>query len=234
MEIEIAAAKVNKYAVHESGDTLEMVERPGGGLSFVLADGQGSGLGAKAISHLVARRAVSLLADGIRDGAVARAAHDTLYSLRQGKVSADLVIVSIDLSTRTIVLSRNSGVPIFVSDGTGIRRLDEPSQPIGLYQWTKPAIAEIPIAAGTCVVVVSDGVLEGGARYGRAIDVAAVLASAVSPPDAEARGIADELLAAAGAADKGRPADDMSVLVISVSGRESPDGVRRMSVRFPL
>ena len=45
MEVQIAAAKTNKYAVTESGDTLEVVERPNGGLSVVLADGQTSGRG---------------------------------------------------------------------------------------------------------------------------------------------------------------------------------------------
>jgi len=40
MEILIAAAKVNKYATSESGDTLEVVERPNGGLSVVLAAGK--------------------------------------------------------------------------------------------------------------------------------------------------------------------------------------------------
>ena len=40
MEVQIAVAKVNKYAVSESGDTLEVVERPSGGLSVVLADGR--------------------------------------------------------------------------------------------------------------------------------------------------------------------------------------------------
>ena len=84
------------------------------------------------------------------------------------------------------------------------------------------------------MVVVSDGVPEGGARYGRAIDVAAVLSAAMGRPDATAQSIADELLAAAVTADKGRPADDMSVLVVSVSGQDSADGARRMSVRFPI
>ena len=32
MEVQLAVAKVNKYAVSESGDTLEVVERPNGGL----------------------------------------------------------------------------------------------------------------------------------------------------------------------------------------------------------
>ena len=55
MEIQIAVAKTNKYAVSESGDTLETVERPNGGMSVVLADGQTSGRGAKAISTMVVR-----------------------------------------------------------------------------------------------------------------------------------------------------------------------------------
>ena len=38
MEIQIAVAKVAKWASRESGDTLEMIERPGGGLSLVLDD----------------------------------------------------------------------------------------------------------------------------------------------------------------------------------------------------
>ena len=74
MEIQVAVSKINKYAASESGDTLEMIERPHGGLSFVLVDGQRSGRSAKAISNIVARKAISLLADGVRDGAAARAA----------------------------------------------------------------------------------------------------------------------------------------------------------------
>ena len=77
MEVQIAAAKTNKYAVTESGDTLEVVERPNGGLSVVLADGQTSGRGAKAVSMLVVRKVIGLLAEGVRDGAAARAASDS-------------------------------------------------------------------------------------------------------------------------------------------------------------
>jgi hypothetical protein len=80
MEIQIAVAKTSKYAVSESGDTLEVVERPNGGVSVVLADGQTSGRGAKAISSMVVRKIISLLAEGVRDGAAARAASDSLFT----------------------------------------------------------------------------------------------------------------------------------------------------------
>jgi hypothetical protein len=39
IDIQIAVAKTNKYASTESGDTVEVVERPHGGFSVVLADG---------------------------------------------------------------------------------------------------------------------------------------------------------------------------------------------------
>ncbi|OUC07453.1 hypothetical protein RY27_14810, partial [Litorilinea aerophila] len=90
LEVQIGVAKINKYASSESGDTVEIVERPHGGISVVVADGQRSGRSAKAISNLVVRKAISLLAEGVRDGAVARATHDYLHTLRGGKVSAEL------------------------------------------------------------------------------------------------------------------------------------------------
>ena len=59
-----AVSKIRKYATSSSGDTVEVVERPNGGLSVVMADGQSSGRGAKWISTMVVRRVISLLADG--------------------------------------------------------------------------------------------------------------------------------------------------------------------------
>src|SRR5436305_6018138 len=114
LDIQLAVAKTNKYASQESGDTVEVVERPHGGFSVVLADGQGSGRAAKNISHLVTTKAVSLIKDGVRDGVVCRSVHDYLYAYRGGKVSATLVIVTLDLSTSTLVLSRNSHCPILL------------------------------------------------------------------------------------------------------------------------
>ena len=89
LEVQIAAEKINKYATSESGDTVEVVERPRGGVSIVVADGQRSGRSAKAISNIVVRKAIALLAEGVRDGAVARATHDYLHLQRGGKVSAE-------------------------------------------------------------------------------------------------------------------------------------------------
>ena len=146
LELQVAVAKVSKYAVSESGDSVELVERPHGGLSLVVVDGQRSGKSAKAISNIVARKAISLLADGVRDGAAARAAHDYLRTLRGGQVSATLNILSVDLVTRTIVVSRNSHCPVLIVQGPEgeLHLLDEPSEAIGIHSRTRPVITELP------------------------------------------------------------------------------------------
>ncbi|MFQ6101458.1 MAG: PP2C family protein-serine/threonine phosphatase [Anaerolineae bacterium] len=234
MEIEVAVAKVGKWATSESGDTLEMIERPQGGLSFVLVDGQRSGRAAKAISNLVARKAVSELAEGVRDGAAARAAHDYLYTYKGGKVSATLNILSVDLTSSTLVLSRNSHCPTIIATPDGrLRLLDEPSEPVGVRRGTKPQITELPLDAGTVVVVYTDGLEMAGARSSQVFDVPAAVRELTAGGDASAQQLADNLLERAMALDEGRPRDDISVLVLRIVDRAS-DGVRRLALRLPL
>jgi serine phosphatase RsbU (regulator of sigma subunit) len=234
MELEVGVAKVSKYAVRESGDTLEMIERPHGGLSFVLVDGQHTGHGAKQVSIMVARKAISLLAEGVRDGAAARAAHDYLYTQYDGKVSAELHIVSIDLVTKTIVVSRNSHCPAIVGSADGVKVFNEALQPIGVHRRMKPIITEVSIEANTTIIVFTDGVLDAGVRYGEKFDVIGFIEKELQDLNIGAQMLADGILARAMELDHGRPGDDTSVLVIRVVPRAVEDGVRRLTVRFPL
>ena len=234
MEVRVGMAKVKKYATSESGDTLELIERPYGGLSLVLADGQLSGRAAKAISNMVARKVISLLAEGVRDGAAARAAHDYLYLHRGGKVSATLNIVSIDLRSRTIVLSRNSHCPVFICDPEGLHVIDTPSDPVGISPRTKPVIAEVAMRAGTYVVVFTDGVLSAGERTGESLDVPQLIRDFLADDEPSAQDLADHILEEVLRIDQGRPADDSSVLVVAIAEGETGGQVRRLSICFPI
>ena len=234
LEVQAAVAKIGKYATSESGDTVEMVERPHGGLSLIVADGQRSGRSAKTISNLVARKALSLLAEGVRDGAVARATHDYLRTHRRGQVSAEMSIVSVDLVTMTLVISRNSRCPILVRQNETLTWLDEETEAVGIHRNTKPAIHELPIQAETTLLVFTDGILHAGARHGSRIDVAAVLANSDSEGRMPAQTVADALLNAALSLDRGRPQDDATVLVIKILAQAERDEIRRMAVTFPI
>ncbi|HMD90599.1 MAG TPA: SpoIIE family protein phosphatase [Anaerolineaceae bacterium] len=233
MEIQIAVAKTSKYAVSESGDTLEVVERPNGGVSVVLADGQTSGRGAKAISTMVVRKVISLLAEGVRDGAAARAASDYLFTERNGKVSACLNILSADLQTGTLVITRNNPMPIFVAQGERIECLSGESTPIGTARNIRPAISEVSLESGTSVVLYTDGLAHAGERTNQVIDVCTLLEALLEEQDPRPQEIADTLLSEAIRLDQGRPNDDMSIVVLRISPTDT-DEIRRMTVRWPI
>lgn len=233
MELQIAVAKINKYAVSESGDTLEVIERPTGGLSVVLADGQTSGRGAKAVSMMVVRKVISLIAEGVRDGAAARAASDALFAERAGKVTCTLNIASVDLHSSTIVLTRNNPAPMFICRGENIDIHSEDSVPLGISRNVRPIITELTIEAGLTIVIFSDGISHAGERRGEPMDVRHTIRSLIEDQDPSPQDLADSLLAQAVRLDDNRPADDISVLILRVSPLTG-DNVRRMTVRLPI
>jgi serine phosphatase RsbU (regulator of sigma subunit) len=233
MEVLIAVSKVKKYATPSSGDTVEVVERPNGGVSVVLADGQSSGRGAKSISTLVVRKVISLLAEGVRDGAAARAASDYLYTERKGKVSSTLNILSVDQQTSTLVITRNNPVPALIAYNDEIKILADESQPVGLYRDTRPMICEVALEAGLTALIYTDGLLHAGSRNGQSLDIVTLVQSWLDDEDPSPQLIADDLLSNAVRLDQGRPVDDISVVVLRVTGYTG-DSVRRMTVRLPL
>ncbi len=234
MELQIAVAKTGKYATGESGDTVEMTERPHGGLSLVMVDGQRSGSSAKLISNLVARKAIALLAEGARDGVAARAAHDYLRTHRRGQVTAELFIVSVDLVSRTLVVSRNSRNPAILVQGGDTVLLDQASEIIGIYPNTKPIIHQIALEVGLTLVVFTDGIWTAGERYGQTLDLIALVHQHSQPAMASAQLLADTILDEAVRLDQGRPCDDMTVLVLRIVPNTHRNQARRLEVTFPL
>lgn len=233
MQAEIAVAKIGKYATSESGDTVEMIERPLGGFSFVLSDGQRSGRSAKVISNVVARKAISLLAEGVRDGAAARAASDYLYTYRAGKVSATLNILSIDLQTHTMVITRNNPAPVILVHESQLHTLDDRTDAVGTRSGIRPQIHEVPLEEGMAAVVYSDGLVHAGSRSGDSLDLVQELEILISDGIDGAQDWADRLLSRAVELDQGRPGDDISVLVARVRD-DGPDTIRRLSVQVPI
>lgn len=234
LEIEVAVAKVAHHGSGESGDTLEMIERPGGGFSFVLVDGQGTGRGAKTLSNLLATRAISLLKDGARDGAAARAVHDYLYTYRMGQVAATLNILSIDFQSGKLLMSRNNPAPFFVVDKRGLHSYSEPSTPIGLQPMTKPLITELAVVPFTYVVVFTDGLLRAGERFGADVELGNFLSGWPAEAGRSAQELTDALLRRALELDGGEPSDDMSILTLAVLPGPEGRGVRRLRTTMPF
>ncbi len=233
MEVKIGIAQINKYAVAECGDSVEVAERPGGGISAIMADGQGSGRSAKNTSRLVVNKAAALIADGTRDGAVARAVHDYLYTLKDGKVSATLTVLSVDLDTETVVFSRNSNCPVIVKNQFAIDSYDEEISSIGVHKRMKPLIYQLPLEAGMIVVSYSDGIQAAGRKRGKSMNFDYLLRIIDDNNAIDATFIAETILEYALEMDDYRPCDDMTVMVVGICDTESMHNIRRMSVSFP-
>jgi serine phosphatase RsbU (regulator of sigma subunit) len=233
MEALVAVAKVRKYASAESGDTLEMIERPSGGLSLVLVDGQTSGRAAKAVAGIVARKAISLLAEGVRDGAAARAASDYLYTERSGKVLATLNILSLDLHSQSMVITRNNPAPVLLLRQGALAVLDGAVDPVGGRKGVRPEIHEVPLEAGLVAIVGTDGLTHAGERSGRPIDLPSRIREMAKADLPDPARWADDLLSQAVELEDNRPSDDISVLVAAILSRQGED-IRRMTVRMPF
>lgn len=233
MEVNIAVSKTKKYATSSSGDTVEVVERPRGGVSVVMADGQSSGRGAKWISTMVVRKVISLLAEGVRDGAAARAASDSLFTERNGRVSSTLNILSVDVQTNSLVITRNNPAPVMLFQNNSIKVIDSESNSIGFYSGTRPNIIEVPLEVGLVVVSFTDGLIHAGDRSGETMDIKEVLMELLRKDLYSAQEIADLLMERAMILDEGRPVDDISIVVLQVLD-SLQNSIRRMNVRLPI
>ncbi|HEX2912636.1 MAG TPA: SpoIIE family protein phosphatase [Chloroflexia bacterium] len=248
LKISFGVAKVNKYASRESGDTFELAERPStaGGITGILVDGQGSGYSAKFLSNFVSGHCATLIKQGVRDGVVARAANDQLYHLKGGQVSATLNLISADFTTRTLVISRNNPQPVYYCDSSPVEAtagalsvigLNQECQALGIYPRTKPVITEFGLKPGLVVVAFTDGFAEAGKRYNETPpSIPDFLSNRLSRPY-DAQALADELLELSMQADRRRPQDDTSVVVVTTHEFEASDGTsvpRRLSAEIAL
>ncbi|HLO02521.1 MAG TPA: SpoIIE family protein phosphatase [Symbiobacteriaceae bacterium] len=234
MEVAIAVAKVPKFGLSESGDSVEVVERPRGGLTAIMADGQTHGRAAKRVSQFVVAKAIGLIADGVRDGAVARGVHDALFAARDGKVSTELTMITVDFRTKSLVISRNSHVPVFLRHPSGeVERLESYVEPIGVHEVMRPMITELPMESGLIALAMTDGIYSAGTRYGAPLNPDDVVAMLATTPPERVQELVDGLLEKAMELDRRRPADDMAVMAVGLAPKENVE-VRRLAIRVPI
>jgi serine phosphatase RsbU (regulator of sigma subunit) len=241
LEIRAAVAKIGCTTAAESGDTLEIIERPGGGFSFVLVDGEGTGRGSKSLSDLLATRVLVLLKDGGSDTAVAQAIHDYLYTYRMGQVAATLNILSVDFANATMQMTRSNPAPFFVLTPHGLQTYNEPSTPIGLYASELPRTTVFPVEPFTYIVMFTDGLLHAGERFQEDIDLSNYLAAWPVTEGRDPEILTEDLLARVLEVDHGEPADDVSIISLAVlpTYQSSADDhlaypARRLNLSFPF
>ncbi len=233
MEIKIAVSKINKHGAGKSGDTVESIERPNGGFSIVMADGQINAVAQKSISTMVCHRVIDHISNGVRDGAAIRATSSRLFSESDGSIKANLNVLSVDLQTNTIIVSRNNPVPVYLINQGKVDCLQAFSESIGTRSDISPTIVELEIQPNMAVIVFSDGAYNAGQLNKSETEVRTMIKALIEEQEPPAQELADYLLHRAIRLDEGRPNDDMSILVMQISPR-STDQIRRMNVSMNI
>ncbi|NLN69384.1 MAG: SpoIIE family protein phosphatase [Chloroflexi bacterium] len=233
MQIKIAITKIDKHGSINSGDTVEITERPNGGISIVMADGVTGQPESKAISTLITHRVIDHISSGMRDGASIRTAGSRIFEAHQGEVQANLWVLSADLQTNTIIISRSNAIPVFLISEEKVDCLYSGSELFGSRLEISPTIIELPIKPEITVVAFSDGVFNAGKNIQQSMDICTTLEAFVDEQEPTEREIAEFLLNRAIRLDNGQPQDDMSIIVLQTSSRPT-DNVRRMNISLPL
>jgi len=148
-------------------------------------------------------------------------------------VLATLNIMSVDLQTNTLVITRNNPAPVYIARDDHIDNLSAESKPIGTSRNIRPSITEMELVNGLTVIIYTDGLSHAGERVGKPLDVGTVLEAILEDADPNPQEIADALLALATRLEEGRPSDDISIVVLRVLPNVG-DTVRRMTVRLPV
>ncbi len=234
MEIQIGVTKTSSYTAQSSRETFELMERPNGGHSIVFCNAQKDGERSKAVSSLIVNKVLGLITDGIRDGAAIRAIADLIYQTYDGAASARLSVISYDLESGTLVISRNTTTPVYYAQRGKIFVWKGDSYPIGGSKHIQPTITEIPIEAGTMVCALSEGVVNAGKAYGKEMDIPMLLQSMTDDYDeVTAQDVSNLVLEQAIEMDQKQPHDDMCVIVLRVMSNIAGK-IRRSSWTCPI
>ena len=231
MEIQIAIAKVDRYSSPEQGDQVEMVERPNGGVSVILGEGKLNGNRSKFVARKAVHKVLSLILEGIHDGAASRAVLSALKTEYHNQAELSLNVLSCDLETETLVLTKNNDLPvIMIRENEGSYTSYEGRDEVNPLQ---PNVYQFPIENDFIIIMFSDGVATAGWELSQPIEWNSLMETVLDEQELTVQELADQVLNQAIAQDLGQPHDDMAVVVMQV-GRSTGKPIRRMSLTLPL
>lgn len=233
MEIQAAIAKIDQYSSNEEGNKVEIIERPNGGISIVLAEGKLNGNRSKGVSMKAVHAVLNLIAEGVPDSASARVVLHRIRDEHRDAADVNISIISCDLRSKTIVITKNNTVPVLTFEDGESRFLPLDANPES-HKYD-PVVYQFEFRLGQTFILVTEGVQNAGAYSDNKIDLLTALGSLYDDDNDEpnVQDVANNLLNQAIAHDNGRPRDDMTVVVLKVSPANTKD-IRRECVSFPI
>ena len=233
MEIQAAIAKIDRYSSHEEGNKVEIIERPNGGISIVMAEGKLSGSRSKGVTMKAVHAVLNLIAEGVPDGASSRVVLQRIRDEHRETADVKLSIFSCDLLSNTIVITKNNTVPVLIYED-GESRFLPLDEDIESHRYD-PVVYQFEFKLGQTFILVTEGVQNAGGFNDNKIDLRTIIGSIYDDDNdgTSVQNVADNLLQQAIAYDSGEPRDDMTVVVCKVS-HPTLENIRRECVCFPI
>ncbi len=232
MEIRVAIAKVNGFASEELGDQVEVIERPHGGLSVILAEGKLKGQHSTMIARKGVQKVLASIFEGVHDGTAARQVLAEIQNSFGNNAQLSLSLLSCDLQSNSIILTKNNDIPVIIirNSESDYIRCDA-----NKYEGSpdKPSVYQFPLDSAFTIIMFSDGVAKAGSTDGYRAQWCTFLGAIMEEQNPSVQDLADFLLDQAIGIDYGEPKDDMSVVALQVSSDLS-SGIRRMSLILPV
>jgi len=232
MELQAAISKVDQFSSSEQGDKVEIIERPRGGISIIMAEGKLGGRHSRTIAMKAVHSIMSLIASGLHDGAASRIVLSNIIEEHKGKAQVNLNIISCDLESQSIVITKNNTTPV-VTVFEGIAEYLRFDGIIDADHSSSPSVFQFEIEEGRDFILVSDGILQAGAQHEQPLDLRVLVESLFEDDEPTVQAMADAILTQAISQDLGRPRDDMTVTVLRISPSPT-NNIRREYVHFPI
>ncbi len=163
-ESRIGAALRPKEGESVCGDTVVSFRTEGGQLCLLLADGMGSGEGARKESALTCRLLRQFLEAGIEPEAALKTLNAAM-ALRGAETGSFTTVDLITCRTETgeTAFYKFGAAPSYVKKGGTVRRITGGTLPVGLRGTpASPDVTRATLAPGSFAVMVSDGVADPG------------------------------------------------------------------------
>lgn len=208
-EVSIGTALIPKQFNSVTGDSC-IIRSSGSRVLAALSDGMGSGTVAEAESLKTLELMEKLIGVGFSLAEAADCVNMLMLERVSSEMYATLDAVLIDLATGEMQMLKSGAAPGYLICGNEIRTLYSEALPIGIVRDIAPAISNYTVRNGDMLIMMTDGVSDAlGMELIAAIHEHV---SALSDPEDIANALLDDakLLSSA---------DDMSIIVIKITGR---------------
>lgn len=232
MEIQSAISKFDRYASRDQSNKVEVIERPAGGLSIVMAEAELAGQPSSVLSLKVVHGILSLIAAGVHDCASARSVLQNAQRDYNGLARLNISIISCDLQSQTVVITKNNLTPlVLIRDNEASFLTLSSDDPEDLH--LNPSVFQYDIEADTWFGLFSNGVWTAGQEYGQRLDILLTVSSYFDEEDPKPHELADIIINEAVSLDLARPHDDMTVIVMRIANNPAKN-IRRQCITLPL